>query len=371
MTLNRFVVLGTLLGVMATVPAQAQLLKIKNRVYKFDGATAPDEVQASLDEMFDAFETQINDQFNQLGEVEPTDYLKGVGNATSLAMSGLSSDYSTDFSLVSVGVGLGVGADLGDGSISDAFKGNIDSLKGFGASAGVVIGVSFEKLLSKKLGPIDLGKLRAFLSFMSFDRDFGDASVGMSSFGLHAIYKLIDTKGIGAGLLRWTGVSVGAGYQHSSMKLAFSKDLENLPSESVVLDAPYSTTATIAMEDGKATISADASINKIPLEISTGARMLYIFDVYGGLGLDFNFGSASADASVNSDLNITDTGNHLNGTSADVDFGLNDKIGPSAMSMRYFAGVGFNMALAELYAQWNSTLSGSKVGATIGMRAYW
>src|SRR5690606_370161 len=49
--------------------------------------------------------------------------------------------------------------------------------------------------------------------------------------------------------------------------------------------------------------------HSIPLEISTNVQLLYILSLYGGLGVDLNFGQAKGDGSLNADnQQITCTG---------------------------------------------------------------
>ena len=100
------------------------------------------------------FQTLEDDINSNLPDVNASEYLNTMANASAFSAAGLGVDYSDTFSLFMVGVHLGIGADTNDG-----FKGLTDEpdpqdIKGVGANATVTVGLNL-KILPFNIGPIN------------------------------------------------------------------------------------------------------------------------------------------------------------------------------------------------------------------------
>src|SRR5690606_7063454 len=109
--------------------------------------------------------------------------------------------------------------------------------------------------------------------------------------------------------------------------------------------------------------------HSIPLEISTDVQLLYILSLYGGLGVDFNFGQAKGDGALNSGTQqITCTGGTQCGG------GININVTPEAnidatgkvnsFTSRAFAGLQFNLPYVRIFGQVDKSLGDDLIGAT-------
>jgi hypothetical protein len=315
------------------------------------GGGFPD--QATFEAFLQSFEDQIN---SNLPSVETGEYTKGMANASAMATTGTSNVYGSKFSKGLFGVSGSLGVDLGEGnSISDF---DTKKVAGFGAQASAVLGFNPAVISDSPWGPIDPSKLRFYLSFLKMDREFQDADISFTNFGIVGQYRIIDERSLGMSALRWNGVDVTTGFRIAKMKGSFTQTITESFEDP---DVP-GVTANLS---GPALIGADVNIFSIPVEASTSVRVAYFLNFIGGAGLDFNFGSSESIANFNSDIVFTD------GSDATGELDLGTKAKPTMLNARVFAGLGLDVAIGTLNFVLGKSLTAAAWNLNAGLNVFW
>ena len=324
-----------------------------------NGGTAAQRaaVQTSLDRV-------LADACKDLPNADVSTYLDGMSNANVVASKGIGVDYASEIDLFVVGAGAGVGADLGDGSISDI---DAEKVRGFGLATALMAGVNLSMFKLPQVGFIDFNKMKLFVNYMSMSQKFADDKMDFDSttLGFHLQYNLVEGIDVVPGyMLRWTGVDITAGYEMNSMELKYTHTENKTGSYT---DSGVTTNYNLS---GNAVIAVDSSTHSIPVEVSTGVRLLYLLSLYGGLGADFNFGESTA--TVTDSITGTATPS-VGGVTATLDPSINvgQKGEPKSMMGRAFIGTMFNFWLVKINIHVNKGLGNDTFGANVGMRVAW
>ncbi len=309
-----------------------------------------------------AIQQEINNQFQvpKMG-----DFLKSMSNAQAITNKGQGVSYATDHSLFVVGGGVGVGLNTTDGFKFES-KGGLPPV-GLGVQASIMAGVSLSKFPGMPvIGPIDLKRLTVFVNFFGYSNDslVDSLTIKTSTFGMHAQYKIIENKNIGGlGLLNWGGLAFTTGFNVSSNSMTY-KVGQSITATSNGITAKWT-------PDANSTLALEASSFSIPLEISTSIRTLYILSLFGGVGIDLNFGKSSIVANMNGPIT-----NNVNGNVGSAQLAISENQGPSFGAVRFFAGPQLNLVplkntnLLSIYAQGNYS-TGGNYGAHAGVRIAW
>jgi hypothetical protein len=307
-----------------------------------------------------ALEAEINNKF-QVPNM--TDFLKSMSNAQSIANKGQGVSYATDHSLFVLGVNAGAGLNTTSG-FSFNSNGGLPPI-GLGAQGSIVAGVSLAKLPVPAFGPVDLKRLKIFANFFTYTNDslVDSLTIKMNTFGIHLQYLVIDGKNIGGiGLLNWGGVAFTTGFDTSTNKMTYKVGQKiSATSSGVTYDwTPNSSSA----------LTLDASTFTIPLEVSTSIRLAYILSLFGGVGVDLNFGKSTIVANLNGPVTVSGTSV---GTASLL---IAEEKGPTFGDVRFFLGPQINLVplkntnLLSLYAQGNIS-TGGNYGAHVGLRIAW
>ena len=359
-TFSRVFVLA---GAFGAFSAQAQLLKITPNY----GSVTDETIKAQLATLFSDLQTKANANLPQT--VSGDKYTEGVSNSLAMASGGIGTDYATPFTIASVGGALGVGADLGTATLSSLFSDSsaAKKLAGFGVTGSLVVGFNLGRFVTRKIGPVDLSRLKVWMNWYSSSINQSGVQADASAFGVHATYKLIPEHSVARGIVKWYGLDVGTGFHHSSMGL----DITQTVTQSQTATTDFGdVTAQIV---GTGALSLNSSINTIPIEVSTGARLLYVLGVYTGLGMDLNFGSTTGSGTVDAPITLPgapSTGG-INTAGATATMDINSKKGPGAFGLRTFAGLAFDASIANIYAQFDKSITNSTIGVSLGARLYW
>lgn len=307
---------------------------------------------------------QIEAEINKLFQVPNMGgFLESMSNAQSLSNKGQGVAYASEQSLFVVGGGFGVGLNAPNGLDT---KFNTDGLPsiGLGAQGSIMVGVSLAKLPVPALGPIDLKRLTVFVNYFGISNDsiVDSMTIKANTFGVHVQYKLMQGFNLaGLGILNWGGLAVTTGFDVSSNSLT------------------YKVGKSIDAGDIKWTpntgsnLSLDSSAFTIPIEISTSVRLAYILSLFGGVGVDLNFGKTSISSNLSGPVTGNYEGNFVSGAASLT--GSEEK-GPTFGDMRFFIGPQINIVplrttnVVSLYAQFNVATSGN-YGFHTGLRIAW
>ncbi|MFZ5627800.1 MAG: Lsa36 family surface (lipo)protein [Spirochaetota bacterium] len=312
-------------------------------------ATATALLQAEIDKQF-----QVPNM---------TNFLKSMSNAQSITSKGQGVSYATEHSLFVVGGGFGLGL---SGDVASGFesKGGLPPV-GLGAQGSFMAGLSLSKLPVPALGPIDLKRVTLFINYFGISNDslVSSLSIKANTFGMHAQYKVIEGKNIGGiGILNWGGIAFTTGFNVSSNSLTY-KVGQSITANSGSLSYTWT-------PNSNSTLALESNAFSIPFEISTSVRLLYVFSIFAGAGIDLNFGKSSVAANLNGP--ITGTG----GVTGSASLTGTEEQGPTFGHLRFFAGPQLNLVplkntnLLSIYAQGNVS-TGGNYGVHAGARIAW
>lgn len=188
-----------------------------------------------------------------------------------------------------------------------------------------------------------------------------DASMDASTFGIRANYQLIDPFSIPI-LFRWNGINVGTGFIYNSFNIKAKTDL----SETIGL-APGTLGAKFSIINNSYTI---------PLEVSTGVRLISAVNVSVGAGVDLQFGTSEIDFSLLKKKDAELTNKILTKILDEIlekggmSFPYGASYEPEVINPRLQAGVGIGigpLTLLDIYGVYYP-LTGFAMGANITFR---
>lgn len=383
---------------------------------EFAGGKTLDEIKKDNPDAYDNFETaaasiisnqvkaailtedsqqQIKDSLDMLGK--GTNVLKGFAQATAntAIASNLFAHQGYKLFAVSMGFNLSIAADdplqnamfiINNSNDSDKILDELESkkvkaglsLQSFSANVGinmswlldglylgVVLGSTAAEVSTEKAGEVSLltiplysiEKLEA-----NDDSPTFTATADSAIFGVRGNYQLIDPFSIPI-LFRWNGVNVGTGLIYTAFNI--SADLDISPALKIEED-------TLG-----ASVAINSSAFTIPLEISTGVRLLSAVNIGIGLGADLQFGSSTFDV----DMDFGDEDNLMSKainktindilaeSESDLEFPLSIEGAPAVFNPRASLGVGIGLGpvtldfIGTLYFQ-----TGVTIGANFTLR---
>ena len=335
-----------------------------------DYGTANSTIRAQIDEAFAEVERQVN---TELPDADATSYTKGMSNASVMAGKGLGIDHASNIDLFVVGAGLGVGVDAGSTSLGQITGGDVDAdqFRGVGATAGLMGGFNMGILPLPMLGPINLELMNMYFHFMSLDLgelfggsnsdDFSYALEAKSA-GFHFQYHLMEGRTfLPAGLARWGGLYLSTGYELTSLKGTLTTKKFN-ETKTVEVDGVSGTSSY----SGRGVVGLDITTHSIPIEIATNFQVGYFLTLFGGLGGDFSFGTASVTTQLVDSAVSLDVAGQTAGATASLDLGKEGS--PDTFMMRMFGGIQFNILLAKIYVQFNKKMGEGLYGLNAGLR---
>jgi hypothetical protein len=290
-----------------------------------------------------------------------------MANSSVMAGKGIGSDYASNMSVMLLGAGVGVGADLEKNEEADT------DLSGVGVQGGLILGTNLGWMDTKSILGLETDKLNVYLNFFTYSTEKvtgdTDASIDMSSYGVHFSYNLVKPKG--NVLLGWGGVKVHWGYEYNKTNLKFNSTITEEISTTNSGDT-YSSTVNASPY-----ASIDVATHSIPLEISTSVQLLYFVSLYGGLGADYNVGSATGKGDLNSTPSTLacsaggvppDCPSGANAGTITTSANIDGKGKALPITTRGFAGVQLNLPFIRVFVQADKAFGNELVGATAGVR---
>ncbi len=85
-------------------------------------------------------------------------------------------------------------------------------------------------------------------------------------------------------------------------------------------------------------------------EATTGIRLLWILNLYTGVGLDFNFGSSSITGGSSGPVSGTSSGTTVFSATADL-AGDSESVSPTLAQFRYLVGTEIDLGAFGIYIQ--------------------
>ena len=316
-------------------------------------------------------ESQLQDEINgqDVPDAPIGDFADQMANAVAISTAGTGSDYANLFDIFVIGFHpLAIGADIDMDNIDNA-----DSA-GVALSPSMVLGLNLDLLPFDRL---EMKNLDLFLSYFSqkndkmIDEEGTTVGGEISNFAAHLRYRWVAEKSMAAGLFKWNGVQLHTGYRFAKNKLSMAYDLGNIdPISSDPDGAGPATTVNLGVSNAITTASIESSSHTIPVEISTSARVLYLFTFFVGGGFDYNISSKS-EIDVNASGTITSDqtgGDSVSGTIL-ANQGADGE--GAATNFRSFFGLQANLLNLKLSATVNKSMSNDTLAANVGVKFAW
>ena len=345
----------------------------------------------------DGFATELEGQ--DLGQFSSQPKLvQGFANAGSTAAHLGTQRSFSDYRIFAVTVGTGLAASapgLNEAAIGDAV-GDIETEGDLYVGAAVQpitasLGVNTGRWLPGTRMDVKVGYADIPAGLIA-----DEVSFNAVSFGLGVSYQLVPTYNFPIGFLRWRGVTASSGLIVQRNTTNIEIDVggeEGFNSESVTFgdlgvsdedlrDIPGNQTNQIAgaeTEVGYLNVKPvlhagiDSRTFSIPLEVSTGVRVLWLFELNAGAGVDMVFGSSQVSVGSSAEVDFVETQvaesllSVSRGT-ASVTAGTTN--GPQFLRPRLTAGLGLNLGPLKLDvplmlyfdSEGNSVMAGVNLG---------
>jgi hypothetical protein len=308
-----------------------------------------DSLASSLGISTEALVQQLTSQVNGLFQTSDiSGFLRGFQNAQSFSTKGLGVDYASEGTLVEAGATVSFASNV-DKAYKPSGSYSTPPISGGGGNFSLMAGLG--------LGLIGVDPLMIFGNWFKGSATLGQLDGSYQNWGFHGQLRLFGpSRGLSATqfLIRWGGIAITSGADYSRLTLSSSQSIRssfNLPTNTPGVMVPI----TVA-SDGPITFSVEQTTWSVPLEITTSLRLMTLFTVYGGLGLDWQLGGGS-DMNVN--MNATLSGK-VPGDTTTVNLGTasvaaTGHVNPSAARLREIIGLQINAMVVRLFVQVNVT----------------
>jgi len=337
------------------------------------GTGADAAINAQLAILADDFATDLekNSDLKTLGNQEKL--ATGFGNAVGYAARSASLDGYQGYDLFAFMYGNSISIQLpalspsGIEQIGDDIEEDKDADVGVGMSNSFNLGFNIT-LLKNMIGLDELlpNRLYVNIKYFSFSQDMDDYSFETKTFGFGINYQLIDNGGDRFSLFKWSGLSLGTGLLYNKNNIEMTYDMGDYESDpTTFLGDDYTLGFT-----PETTFGLDISSYVIPIDISTSARLLWIFNFTVGAGLDFTFGTSEIIAEANSDIELYRDGTEIDQATkgnAKIDAGTTGE--PTLANFRLTGGLGvcFGPLPVDVSLTWYPVTNGAALNISAGV----
>lgn len=331
------------------VLARAEIFQIKDRASDLNSSVpAEAALLSALHALADSVEDTVNNGF--------LDAASRQAFADSLAKSGVSptsslmADRSSDVDDRVLGVAAQVNLYSPTGTYSTTINNSLPAFSGSG-QASVLIGIP-----ASNLGLSKSKRLAFYLSGFAYSLNMSGIGVNLMNVGFAARYQLVPALG-SKFVLKWSGINLLAGLSYSTNRLDYSATLSQSSTTSVG-GSPAVVSANLQY-----TVGVQSHNLVIPIELSTGFRLFYLFSIYGGGAVDINVGSSGLVGTASGPITATYSGpisvpNLFSGT-AELNLDDGTASTPSVFAARGFIGAGLELGLFGVSAEYAMYASGA------------
>ena len=333
--------------------ASAFTLDITNRAYPNGGAG----IQAALDALADSLESTFNTSIASSANQES--FLEAVGNANAgSSRSFLAPGVQTSSDKILLGLGGSMALALGSGSsLSSGISVPANQLPpiGVGAKTGVTVMIPAKNI--HVAWPVDASRLAIGASFYSMDLSSlvgNGISLQSMQASLGFGYQMYSPKDW-TPLIRFNGFRISSGLSYSTFDATYRTPF-NLTQSGGGVDMTWNSNVDIGVT---------STVFSLTNQVTTGVRLLWVLNVFTGLGVDLNFGSSKLTGGSTGPVVGTQGASTVFTGTATVD-GASNGTSPNLIQLRYLAGVTLPLGPFELFAQ-GQVSTASVYGLNFGM----
>jgi len=281
--------------------------------------------------------------------------LRSFTDATSFSNRGLGVDYASASNDFMIGIAGNVAVSTPDVLSASSYPTNTTSCSscvgGGAANFGLMLGGNLKGLGLPRWMLFGNG----FYESASTDKLAGH----LTSAGAHLQYRLFEPQvdhGAEAVVLRWIGLDLTSGLEYTRWTLGLKDALTN----DYTVGNGTQTTAVSVASQGQFDLTSNTLT--IPVEASTGFRILELVSVYFGGGIDFTAGKSSINAHLDGPATTAD-----GTTIGDVKITATGSNTGSPAAFRALAGAQLNLWRLKIFAQGNLSQS-STASVSFGVR---
>ncbi len=317
---------------------------------------------ATYQAQLNALSNSIINQFNTViaPESNQSRFLGAIGNANAdSTRSYLSPGVITESTQVAVSASGSLALSQGSGSASlsnRALPANSLPPYGLGAKTGITLGISGRAL---KL-PTGLDPNRTMYSISFFSTDLSNLAghgitLKSTQFSVGGSYQLYPSQNW-VPMIRFNGIRITSGLSYSTFTAGYSTPFN--------LTQTDSTTNSSMAWNNQVNLGVQSNIYSFTNEAVTGVRLFWIWDLYTGLGLDFNAGSSQITGGSAGTLVGSQGGTTVYSAPTVFD-GNSNSYSPTFAQLRYLIGTQISLGGVGVFAQ-ASISSPSTLGLNFG-----
>ena len=266
--------------------------------------------------------------------------LRAFANTAAFAQRGLGADYDVDPGDIFLGAAAaGVHGDVAIGTTNELLGGSI---------------INFSILAGANLGRWQHPRWTAFANGMYESTTIHGLEGHLLTLGAHVQYQLVQATP--PGNARWTGVAVTAGLEHARWTVGTASSIES----HFIAQGPAERASIHMSSTG--TLDVITSTTSLPIEVTTGARLVRVLGIYTGGGLVLTTGSSSITAQLDSLLSIN-ADNLPVGNATIVGSGESS---PSAASVHWIIGAMVHTRHARVFMQ--GAFAPGELSVSLGLR---
>jgi len=308
------------------------------------------------------FEDLVGKTFErQISHGTSSDFLRRMGQSVVLSHSSAGVDYASDFRFLSFSLGTGLGYQEGYASLDDVISGreSPDGLSGLAAQVGMTLGLHFH----------EAQRSRFFLSYLQSNFSEDGLKVTGNGFGVLWQYRVLSEKVLAGPFAEFRGLHFGAGLRYAEFNSEYETRLLGLQvnGSSIASElSDYKLNAAANLD-----LQSEVSVWSVPLEISAAVNFFRSISFYSLLGMDINFGNSSAQAVLNSPVEIQDTKTAAKLASADVSLVSLQEETVDRTHYRGLLGMQFELGRGSVFIQYQRAFDIGTHAASLGFRAYY
>lgn len=312
--------------------AQAYVMRLENVNDTSPGQIMTPAAQALVDE------------FNGImGASASHDFLSALGNANAGSSRSQFTPGAVTSNHILVGIyGAGAAALGSDTTFSGIGNSGSNQLPGIGVGAKLGLTVGLSGQIVKIPLPLDPSKTMWLLSFstMSFSKYLKNITLNSSQFGLGLSYELQSPIGWNP-ILRWNGIRVTTGLTYSAFEVGYKTPFSLSQNLGGGASVKWAADLDLGAKSWLTTLSTEAT---------TGVRLFWFWNLYTGVGIDFNAGGTNFTGGSKGKIVSDPAGPPGYEADAIIEPGKTG-YGPSIVSARYLLGTQFDLGPVGLYLQ--------------------
>jgi hypothetical protein len=291
----------------------------------------------SVPELVATAEAKI-DELYKVSRID--ELLRAFANTAVFAQRGLGIDYDVDPNDILIGAGVaGVHADIAIGTTNTLLGGSI---------------INYSLMGGANLGRWQHPRWTVFANGMYATTTIRGLQGHLLTVGAHVQYQLVPPTQ--PGKARWTGVAATTGIEHARWTVGTVSSIESR----FIAQGPAERASIHMSTTG--TLDVLTTTYSLPIEVTTGARLLGVLSVYTGGGLVLTTGDSTITAQLNSQLSINADMLPV-GTATIVGSGQNE---PSTAMVHWIIGADIHTRHARVFAQ--GAFAPGELSISLGLR---